>query len=184
MGELIEEGVDLLAQVRPVVCEALGLEHVAPHPAPQLFDWIEPGRVGRQPDRRKARQWAQRGGDVVVGMDRPVVLDDGDAPRRRVDLSTASVEGADLRAADQLLTSVLRGKQIDSAPATEALTVADLGSPGSQGGCSAAMLMPAPPLCSRRLPRATTCKLSRRSVAARRASSPVVMGVTDHPHHH
>jgi hypothetical protein len=50
---------------------------------------------------------AQRGGDVVVRMDRPVVLDDGDAPRRRRNLRVAPVEGADLLAADQIVVQVV-----------------------------------------------------------------------------
>jgi hypothetical protein len=50
MGKLIEEGVDLTTQLRPIVGEAVTLEHVATQPAPQLLDRSEPGRVGRRPD--------------------------------------------------------------------------------------------------------------------------------------
>src|SRR5260370_30811433 len=84
IGELIEEAVDLLTQLRPVVGEAMGLEHVAAQPMPQLLDGVEPGRVGRQPDGPAPRQLSHRRPHLVVGMARPIILYSRGAPRRQV----------------------------------------------------------------------------------------------------
>jgi hypothetical protein len=97
MGELIEEGVDVLPQLRPVVGETVGFEHVAAQPAPPLLDRVEPGGVGRQPDGFAARQLAQRRHHVGVVMDRPIVLHDVEALCRGIELIAAVGEGADLR---------------------------------------------------------------------------------------
>jgi hypothetical protein len=72
--ELIEETSDLLAQLRPVVDKAVAAEHVTTQPVPELLNRIEPGGVCRQPHRLQARQLAQRGRDVGMVVDRPVVL--------------------------------------------------------------------------------------------------------------
>jgi len=117
MGELIEEGVDLLAQLRPVVSEAMSVEHVAAQPVPQLLDRIEPGRRGRQPDGLQARELAQRRQHVGMVVDGPVVLHEVDAPGVWRDLIEAPVEGADLLAADQRVVEVLHlaGERIERA---------------------------------------------------------------------
>src|SRR5260370_32570259 len=108
IGELIEEAVDLLTKLRPVVGEAMGLEHVAAQPMPQLLDGVEPGGGGRQPDGLEPRQLAQRRQHVVVVMDRPIILYNIDAPRRHVDLLEELVEGADLLAADPIVVEVVQ----------------------------------------------------------------------------
>src|SRR5258708_1744209 len=108
IGELIEEAVDLLTQLRPVVGEAMGLEHVAAQPMPQLLDGVEPGRVGRQPDGLEPRQLAQRRQHVVVVMDRPIILYNIDAPGGWIALLEVLVEGADLLAADQLVVEAVQ----------------------------------------------------------------------------
>ncbi len=134
MGELIEEGVDVLAQLRPVVGKAVALEHVAAQPVPQLLDRIEPGRIGRQPDGLQARQLAQRSQHVVVVMDRPVVLHDIDAPGGWIESIEASVEGADLLSPHQIVVEVIHLAAERIERADEALLA--VGRPGLvQAGC-------------------------------------------------
>jgi hypothetical protein len=99
MGELTQEGVDLLAQLRPISGQTVTLEHVATQPVPQLLNGVELGSIGRQPDRLQPRQLAQCRLDVGVLVNRPIILHNIDASRRRVDLIQVAVEGADLLAA-------------------------------------------------------------------------------------
>jgi hypothetical protein len=60
MGELSEEAVDLLAQVRPGVSETMCREPVAVQPAPALLGRVEPWNGGWQPDGLDPEQRAQR----------------------------------------------------------------------------------------------------------------------------
>src|SRR5260221_6017375 len=128
MRKLIEEGVDPLAQLRPVVGEAMAPEHVAAQPAPQLLDGSEPESVGRQPDRLQARQLAQGRQHVVVVMDRPVVLYHIEALGGWIHLVELAVEGADLRATDQLVVQGVHLARERTRGADEALLAG--GGPG------------------------------------------------------
>ena len=91
-GALIREGVDLLAQLRPVVSKAMCVEYVAAQPPPELLEGIGPGRVGWQPDGLDPGQLAEHRQHVGMVVGRPVVLHDVDAPGIWIDLIEAAVD--------------------------------------------------------------------------------------------
>ena len=82
-AELIQKGLYPLAQRLPVPRRAMQFQHVLPQPAPQLLNRIEPGRIGRQPDRLNLRPAVQRGLHILMAMNRPIVLHDIDRARPR-----------------------------------------------------------------------------------------------------
>jgi len=107
MDKLIQDGIDLLAQRGPISGPARSLEHVAAQPVPELLDRVEPGRIGGQPDGLQPRQLLQRGLDIGMVVERPVLLHDLDAPHPSIDLSELSVKGPDLLAPNQIVVPVL-----------------------------------------------------------------------------
>ena len=73
MGELTQEGIDLLAQLRRIIGQTVTLEHVTTQPVPQLLNGVEPGSIGRQPDRLQPWRRAQRRLDVGVLVEESIV---------------------------------------------------------------------------------------------------------------
>jgi hypothetical protein len=107
MDKLIQEGIDLLTQLGPIISQTVPLEHVAAQPVPELLNGVEPGRIGGQPDGLQPRQLAQRGLDVGMVVDRPVILHDVDALHASIDLIELSVEGVDLLASHPIVVQVV-----------------------------------------------------------------------------
>src|SRR5215813_14108314 len=75
MSKLLQEIVHPLLDLRPGLDPAMHLEDILAQPAPQLLDGVEPGSIGRQPDRLNSWVARHSGQDVRVGMNVPVVLD-------------------------------------------------------------------------------------------------------------
>ena len=75
MGELIQEIPHALFDLRPVLHPAMHLENVLAQSAPQLLNRLEPGGIGRQPDRGDPRVLGHRRQHVRMRVNVPVILD-------------------------------------------------------------------------------------------------------------
>ena len=102
LGKLIEKGIEPFTQCIPISGQTMQGQHLLALEAPQLLKWIEPGRIGWQPDRLNLRQSGQRAHHVLMRVDRPIVLQHTDPLCLRIDAHQLAVEGDQFRAPDDL----------------------------------------------------------------------------------
>src|SRR5262249_30856634 len=126
MRELLQKLSHPLFNQRPILDPAMHLEHILAHPAPELLNRIEPGGVGRQPDRFEAWIGPQGFQHLWMGVNVPVVLDHVEELDLGVDVVKLLVELDHLPTSHNVAVQIinLSGHRIQTADSTPLLIVA------------------------------------------------------------